>query len=171
MSAAVKMDSIPVATALPARRASPKKLLGSVVKYALLCLIMLIVLFPIYWMVITSFKTRLELTTYPPTLFPATIVWENYQDAFSNSDIPFYIRNSVIVVVIATFISLVMGTLAGYSLARFPFTPSFKENVSFWIISTRMIPPIVTIIPIFLIFRDLRILNTYLGLIVVYTGF
>ncbi len=153
------------------RRYPPRKIFGVVIKYALLILIMLVVLGPIYWMVITSFKTRLELTTYPPSLFPRLPIWDNYRDAFTNSDIPVYIRNSVIVVSISTFISLVLGMLAGYSLARFPFTPSFKENVSFWIISTRMIPPIVTIVPIFLIFRDLRILNSYLGLIIVYTGF
>lgn len=150
---------------------SLKKIIGFTVKYALLAIIMLMVLAPIYWMVITSFKTRLELTTYPPSLFPKTLIWDNYRDAFTNSDIPVYMRNSIVVVSVSTFISLVLGTLAGYSLARFPFTPSFKENVSFWIISTRMIPPIVTIIPIFLIFRDLRILNSYLGLIIVYVGF
>lgn len=157
---------------VPTRPRYPvRKIIGGVTKYALLILIMLVVLSPIYWMVITSFKTRLELTTYPPTMFPQFFIWDNYKDAFTNSAIPVYIRNSVIVVSISTFISLVLGTLAGYSLARFPFTPSFKENVSFWIISTRMIPPIVTIIPIFLIFRDLHILNSYLGLIIVYTGF
>src|SRR5260370_42218857 len=108
-----------------------RSLVGSVLKYALLVLIMLIVLFPIYWMVITGFKTRLELTTYPPSLFPQTPFGGNYHDAFSGSEIPRYMLNSVIVVSISTFISLVFGTLAGYSLARFPFTPKFKEQMSF----------------------------------------
>ena len=171
MSANPERSAVPAQTRSTVWNYSPKKIMGTVVKYGLLALIMLVVLFPIYWMVITSFKTRLELTTYPPSLFPQIFIWDNYRDAFTDSAIPFYIRNSVIVVSISTLISLVLGTLAGYSLARFPFTPSFKENVSFWIISTRMIPPIVTIIPIFLIFRDLRILNSYLGLIIVYTGF
>ncbi len=144
---------------------------GALIKYGLLIFIMLIVLFPIYWMVNTSFKNRLELTTYPPTLFPQDFTWFNYQDAFTNNQIPRYVLNSVIVVSISTFFSLVMGTLAGYSLARFPFTPRFKENISFWILSTRMVPPIVTIIPVFLIFKDLHILNSYPGLIIVYTGF
>jgi multiple sugar transport system permease protein len=148
-----------------------RALVGTVIKYALLIFIMLVVLFPIYWMVNTSFKTRIELTTYPPTLFPQNFIWSNYQDAFTHSDIPRYVVNSVIVVGVSTFISLILGTLAGYSLARFPFTPRFKENVSFWILSTRMIPPIVTIIPVFLIFKNLHILNSYLGLIIVYTGF
>lgn len=171
MSASAERNLPAAPPQLGARRYSPKKLVRAVGKYALLGLIILVVLFPIYWMVITSFKTRLELTSYPPTMFPELFILDNYRDAFTNSAIPLYIRNSVIVVSISTFISLIMGTLAGYSLARFPFTPSFKENVSFWIISTRMIPPIVTIIPIFLIFKDLHILNSYLGLIIVYTGF
>lgn len=144
--------------------------LSVVVKYLALLVILIIVLFPLYWMVITSFKTRLELTTYPPTLFPQNFILDNYRTAFG-SDIPRYMLNSVIVVGISTFISLVFGTLAGYSLARFPFTPTFKKNMSFWILSTRMIPPIVTVIPVFLIFRDLRFLNTYHGLIILYTSF
>src|SRR5260370_7551753 len=136
-----------------------RSLIGSVLKYGLLVLIMLIVLFPIYWMVITGFKTRLELTTYPPTLFPQTPYGGNYGDAFSGSEIPRYMLNSVIVVSISTFISLVFGTLAAYSLARFPLRPHFKQQMSFWILSTRMIPPIVTIIPAFFIFHNLHILN------------
>jgi multiple sugar transport system permease protein len=79
--------------------------------------------------------------------------------------------NSVIVVTSSTAVALVFGSLAGYSLARFPMSPRFRENISFWILSTRMIPPIVTIIPIFLIFKNLHLLNTYLGLGIVYTGF
>src|SRR5581483_5815107 len=90
---------------------------------------------------------------------------------FSDSDIPRYMLNSVIVVGVSTLISLFFGTLAGYSLARFAFTPTFKRQISFWILSTRMIPPIVTIIPIFLIYRNLQLLNTYAGMIIVYVGF
>jgi multiple sugar transport system permease protein len=153
------------------RRFEWSNIIGTAIKYAVLLLIMVIVLFPIYWMVITSFKGRLELTTYPPTLFPKNIILDNYRDAFSDSDIPRYMLNSVIVVGVSTLISLFFGTLAGYSLARFPFTPTFKRQISFWILSTRMIPPIVTIIPIFLIYRNLQLLNTYAGMIIVYVGF
>jgi multiple sugar transport system permease protein len=146
-------------------------ILRSALKYLMLLLIVVAVLFPIYWMVITAFKTRLELTSYPPTLFPQTIITDNFKEAFTGSQIPRYMLNSVIIVGISTFISLIFGTLAGYSLARFHFTPKFKRNISFWILSTRMIPPIVTVIPVFLIFRDLSLLNTYTGMIIVYVGF
>ena len=107
---------------------------GAALKYVALLLILLIVLFPIYWMVITSFKNRLELTTYPPSVFPRTIILDNYNDAFSRNTIPRYMLNSVIVVSISTFISVIFGTLAGYSLARFAFTPRFKRNM--WFLDT-----------------------------------
>lgn len=145
--------------------------LKSIFKYLILLAIVLIVLFPIYWMVATSFKTRLELTSSPPTLIPKIFTWENYRHAFVGREFPKYMLNSVIVVVGSTAVALVIGSLAGYSLARFPMSPRFKENISFWILSTRMIPPIVTIIPIFLIFKNLHLLNTYWGLGLVYTGF
>jgi multiple sugar transport system permease protein len=146
-------------------------LLKSILKYLILAAIILVVLFPIYWMVVTSFKTRLELTSSPPTLFPQIFTWENYRNAFVGREFPKYMLNSVIVVTGSTAVALVIGALAGYSLARFPMSPRFKQNISFWILSTRMIPPIVTIIPIFLIFKNLHLLNTYLGLGLVYTGF
>ncbi|MEA3334844.1 MAG: carbohydrate ABC transporter permease [Chloroflexota bacterium] len=145
--------------------------LKSGIKYIVLLVIIFFVLFPIYWMVATSFKTRLELTSWPPTLIPQNFTWENYQKAFLGRPFPKYMLNSAIVVGISTTVALVIGSLAGYSLARFPMTPRFKQNVSFWILSTRMIPPIVTIIPIFLIFKNLHLLNSYLGLSIVYIGF
>jgi multiple sugar transport system permease protein len=142
---------------------------GTVLKYLTLFFILMITLFPIYWMIITSFKPS-GADDLPFNALPQ-ISSGTYQLAFTNSAIPRYMLNSVLIVGISTLVGLSFGTLAGYALARFPFTPRFKRNVSFWILSTRMIPPIVTIIPIFLIFRDLQLLNSYQGLIILYTGF
>lgn len=139
-------------------------------KYGALLLILALILFPIYWMVMTSFKTRLELTS-APTFYPQLFTWENYQKAFQFRDFPRYMLNSAIVVGVSTLISLTLGTMAGYSLARFRFPGRVREDIAFWILSTRMAPPIVAIIPIFLLFRDLRLLNTYTGLVIIYTGF
>jgi multiple sugar transport system permease protein len=147
-----------------------RQVMATLLRYIVIALILGVVLFPIYWMVITSFKVRLELTSNPPTFFPNTFTLENYQKAFAFSGFPRYMLNSAVVVIAATLISLVLGSLAGYSLARFSFRGRFRENVSFWILSTRMIPPIVAIIPIFLLFRDLQLLNSYPGLIIVYIG-
>ena len=96
----------------PAWTYEVRAILGTILKYLVLVVIMLIALFPIYWMVITAFKSRLELTTYPPTLFPANPIWDNFHDAFTTGDIPRYILNSVAVVSISTFISMLFGTLA-----------------------------------------------------------
>jgi multiple sugar transport system permease protein len=68
-------------------------------------------------------------------------------------------------------LSLIAGSLAAYGLARFPMSRGFRNNISFWILSTRMVPPIVTIIPIYLLFVNLHWLNSYHALIIVYTGF
>jgi multiple sugar transport system permease protein len=140
-------------------------------RYLVLLGIVIVILFPIYWMVITSFKTRLELTLPTPTFWPQQFTWENYVNAFARREFPRYVLNSAVVVGISTLLALVLGSLAGYALARFQFPGNLRENLAFWILSTRMIPPIVTIIPIFLVFRNLHLLNTYLGLTIVYTGF
>lgn len=144
---------------------------ADVLKYVVIVGVVIVVLFPIYWMVITSFKTRLELTATTPTFWPQTFTWENYVKAFAQREFPRYMLNSVIVVGVSTLLSLIIGSLAGYALARFRFPGNLRQHLAFWILSTRMIPPIVTIIPIFLVFRNLQLLNTHLGLIIVYTGF
>jgi multiple sugar transport system permease protein len=95
-----------------------------------------------------------------PSFYPHLFTWENYQKAFQFRNFPRYMLNSAIVVVVSTLISLTLGTLAGYSLARFRFPGKLREGFAFWILSTRMVPPIVSIIPIFLLFRYLQLLNT-----------
>ena len=80
-------------------------------------------------------------------------------------------RNSVIVGAVTTFLSVAIGTLAGYALARFRYPGSMKFHLSFWILSTRMIPPIVTIIPLFIFFVFVGMVNTKISLIIAYTMF
>jgi len=148
-----------------------RNILSSLIKYLTLAVILVIVLFPIYWMVVTGFKTRLELTGTRPTWFPQIFTLENYFKAFGGRSFPQYMLNSIVVVSISTVLSLIAGSLAAYALARFPMSRGFRNNVSFWILSTRMVPPIVTIIPIYLLFVNLHWLNSYRALIIVYTGF
>lgn len=147
-----------------------KKALLQTMRYVVLATAFLVVLFPLYWMIITSFKTKLELFATPPTFFPKHIQWANYVEAFQNRPFFTFLINSIIVAFASTFISLSIGTLAAYSLARFKLSGNWNQRIAFWIMSTRMIPPIVTIIPMFLIMKELKLLNTYWALMIVYTG-
>jgi len=128
-------------------------------------------LFPIYYMVSSSFKTRLELFQEPPTVFPAKISVDGYIDLFANRQFGRALFNSLFIVAVSVTISIAVGTLAAYSLARFRLPWKLNSLLAFWILSTRMLPPIVTIVPVYQIISSLHLLNTYTGLIIVYVAF
>lgn len=137
--------------------------------YLLALIFVMISIFPIVWLFLTSFKTRVEIFSIPPIWFPS-IKAENYVQEFSgnNSRFPF-LFNSIKVGLISTFFTLVIGTLAAYGIARFP-VPA-KKNIEFWILSVRMMPPVAVIVPLYLIMRSFRFLDKIAGLIIVHTAF
>lgn len=128
-------------------------------------------LFPIYYMVSSSFKNQIELYQQPPTLFPVSWSFDGYVDLFVNRQFGRALLNSLIIVAISATLSIMIGTLAAYSLARFRLPGRLNGILAFWILSTRMLPPIVTIVPIYQIINSLRLLNTYTALILVYVAF
>ena len=140
---------------------------------ALLWLIIIIAtawcVFPFYWAIITSFKPRAVILTKP-----AFIPWLNYQPTLYNWQNEFTTRwpeishallNSLIIATGATIIAVALGTLAGYGLARFRYRRWSNRNMSVWFLSQRFLPPVVTVIPFFLLIQKLGLIDTQLGLI------
>lgn len=140
-------------------------------KYLLIILAVLIAVAPIYWMLTISLKHEVDQFAVPPRWFLFTPTLAHYRDAFLTRSFGQYLINSAIVSVLSTFSALVIGTLAAYALARFKMPYRLDRKLSLWILSTRMFPPIVTAVPLFLMMRDLRLLNTRLSLVILYTGF
>lgn len=140
-------------------------------KYVLLGLAMLATLTPVYWLLTISLKREVDQFAVPPRWFSFTPTLEHYVDAFVNRSFGQYLLTSVIVAMSSTFCALVIGTLAAYALARLRMPRGVNRKLSLWILSTRMFPPIVTVIPLFLMMRDLQLLNTRLALVILYTGF
>lgn len=140
-------------------------------RYLLLTVALLCALAPVYWMLTISFKTEVEQFAVPPPWFVFTPTANHYHDAFVTRGFGNYLLNSAIVAVASTACALVIGTLAAYALARFQLPWRLNRRLSLWILSTRMFPAIVTAVPLFLMMRDVHLLNTRLSLIIVYTGF
>ena len=140
-------------------------------RYILLALALLATLTPVYWMVTISFKREVDQFAVPPSWFRFAPTLEHYTDAFVNRSFGQYLLNSFLVAVCSTAAALVFGTLAAYSLARFRLPRNLDRRLALWILSTRMFPAIVTAVPLFLVMRDLRLVNTRLSLIIVYTAF
>jgi multiple sugar transport system permease protein len=131
--------------------------------------VLLWTLVPLVWMLLSSLKPADELTASTPQLsFTPTL--DHYEALFSGgNNIGPYIRNSLLAAGISTIISVVLGCLAGYGLARSRFRG--KDHVAFWIISQRMAPIAAVILPLFVIFRFTGLLGTTWGLIVAYLTF
>ncbi len=124
-------------------------------------------MFPLVWVVLASLKTRLEIFVLPPKwIFLPTL--QNYRDIF-HSDFMYQLRNSLLVAAISTGVSLVFGSLTAYGFSRYPIRGS--DNILFWILSLRMLPPIAVVIPFYLLFRSLGLLDTTLALVLVYCIF
>ena len=137
--------------------------------YGILVLVLLWTLTPLFWMVLSSFKPAESIISpTPDVVFAPTL--KNYASLLSGAgSLLGYAKNSLLAAGISTVIAVVLGCLGGYGLARTNFRG--KQHLSFWIISTRMAPIAAVIVPLYLIFRNLDLLDSVAGLIVAYLTF
>jgi multiple sugar transport system permease protein len=129
--------------------------------------ITLFFLFPIYWLFMISFKTAEEIFAYPPKWWPEQLQLSNYAVLFKDGD-AITVWNSFVVAGASTLLAMFLGTICAYSIARFR---TGGEGLANWIISQRMVPPIAVVFPIFLLYVYFGLVDTYLGLILLYTAF
>ncbi|MFL5260658.1 MAG: carbohydrate ABC transporter permease [Hyphomicrobiales bacterium] len=151
----------------------------------------LIYFLPVLFIIITSFKIQTDALAVPPKLFPTsffglipdyfvfTPTLENYTGVFSramisgaaaeNTGFDRYFFNSIVIASVSVFLALVVGTLAAYGFSRYPLKGN--DTYLFIILTTRMLPAIVVIIPVILMFRVTGLSGTYLGIILLYTAF
>jgi multiple sugar transport system permease protein len=133
-----------------------------------LLVVLTFALFPFYWMVTSSLKDQTELLASPPVWFFHPTL-SNYMDIFADTKVTTAVVNSLIVAVSTTLLSVVLGTPAAYALARFEFRG--KADLWFWFISNRMISPIVLALPVYLLSRQVGLLNTHIILVLIYLTF
>ncbi|HUL09519.1 MAG TPA: carbohydrate ABC transporter permease [Candidatus Acidoferrum sp.] len=135
-------------------------------RIAFLALFLLFVLLPLYWMVITSIKPTSDYLVVPPVWFPAQPTIVHYTAAlFSYRGLQALV-NSLIIASASTVLSTVFGTMMAYSLARFN---TGGQHLAFWVLSQRFLPPVAVVLPVFLLYRNLGLNDTRLGLILIYT--
>lgn len=128
-------------------------------------------LFPLYFMIITAFKTTAETNLTQPTFWPSEWVPANFASVFVEETNFDALVDSFIIATSNTMLSLFLGTLAGYAFARFP-RQSGGENVAFWMLSNRMFPPVAILVPMFFLFDGLPFgTDSHISLIVLYLVF
>jgi multiple sugar transport system permease protein len=134
-------------------------------KHAVIVLLLILFLAPLIWLLMTAFKPYVELFNSPPSILPVNGTLENFSEGWAIGGGK-GIRDSLIVSSLSTFFCLVLGFPAAYGLAR-RFPP--HGQLSFTILSLRMLPPIVPVIGFYLLFQELSLYDTFTGLTIIYT--
>jgi ABC-type glycerol-3-phosphate transport system permease component len=130
-------------------------------------LLVFVCLFPFLWMALSSIKTLRELYTVPPVWFPEVPTLANYMKVLFDSNIPRYFLNSTIISLGSTAIALCLAIFASYGFARFRFRG--KAGFQAFILVGQLLPTAAIIVPLFITLRAFGLVNTYLGLILIYT--
>ena len=126
----------------------------------------LVVLVPLAYLVINSIKLPREFLTVPPTILPSEVTLEHYRDLFEDSKTFRHFRNSLTVTLWTTGITIVSGTLAAYGLARMRLAARVLAGVTFIFLFIRFYPRVTTVIPFFLVMRELDLLDTVWAIII-----
>lgn len=148
-------------------RRSTKIKLVNTVRGIILFFFLLVVILPVYWMIITSLKTNPEIINAQHlTYYPQTFTLKNYESLFSMLDYGTFLKNSVFITFATAVCVVILSIFGGYGLARFKFKG--KNAVLLFFLLTQMIPGILVIIPLYIIFAKVGLINTHFSLFLFY---
>ncbi|HUH48285.1 MAG TPA: carbohydrate ABC transporter permease [Mycoplana sp.] len=142
---------------------SQRKIVNTVVAWT----IGVLIFFPILWTFLTSFKTEAQAIASPPSLFFFDWTFENYFEVQARSDYLKHFMNSVVISFGSTLLGLLIAIPAAWAMAFAP-TPKTKD-VLMWMLSTKMMPPVGVLVPMYLLFRNTGLLDTRVGLVMILT--
>lgn len=143
----------------------PSSRLLMLLGYVLLTVLAVVFLFPFYWLAVSAFKTQADIFALPPNWLPHPMTFANVADLFRETNLPRAFLNSVINSAGHVALSVFLCSLAGYAFAKFPRAPGNGKLLAF-VLGTMMIPGAVTLIPSFLVFVKLHLINTYWAMII-----
>lgn len=146
-----------------------RQTLSAILKYFVLAVILLFLLFPLYWVLITSFKTNMEAYAFPPSFLPQAPTVESYIKLFTeNNEFFIYYKNNFIISGVSAALTVLVALLSGYALSRF----HFRWNG--WIVaafmSAQMFPMISRLISLYGLMRGMKLINTHAGLTLALTA-
>lgn len=136
----------------------------SPVRLLLVAIVLIVFLLPPVWLFLSAVKPQAEIFQWPPTLWPQNPTLENFANTISRANFLLFFRNSAVVSVLSALLSVSISVMAGYALAKF----RFKGDTLFFllIMSSLMVPLQIVLIPVFLVLRDLGLLDTLAGVII-----
>lgn len=132
-------------------------------------LLVLVIAFPLFWMLITSIRPQAELFAVPPTIVPGGVTFEHYQRLIADTPFLRYFANSVILTTSTTMLVVVVGVLGAYSLVRFRYRG--RETLASLVLFTYLLPSVVLISPLYLLVVKIGLANTLPSLVAAHTTF
>lgn len=139
--------------------------------YLLTAVVLIIIAFPLYWLLITSVKYDSDIATFPPVFVPEQITFENYVSVLQTENASRFWMNSIVVSLSTTFLTCLLGSMAAYALAKTFLAARLRQGLILWILVIRIFPPVTTAIPYYIIIKNLGLADTYLSLILTYTSY
>jgi ABC-type glycerol-3-phosphate transport system permease component len=139
-----------------------------VLRWGAVAVALIIFAFPVIWMILTSLKTAPEVNSVPPTVIPFHLDFGNFSIAAVQANFFTYLRNTVFVSVGATLVCVVLATLAGYGLARYPIRGS--RFILMALVATQMFPGILFLLPFYVLLQKVHLINTLPGLAIIYVA-
>jgi len=149
------------------RRINTLSLLKKAVRIILIAIILFVFLFPVFWIVIGSFKVQGDFYAVPPKILPSTWNFDNYKSVLTERGLK-GISDSLIISIVSTLLTMIIAVPASYALARYK--PGGTQ-ISFFILSVLFLPPVIGVVPLFFIFKTLGLLDTYYVLLISYLFF
>lgn len=155
----------------PGYLAARRRLIAAV-PWVWISVFLIFALFPVYWIILIAFRPRDEIFQFPAALLPSHMTLDNITTVWFGTEttepIIGYLGSSLIISVSASILALIFGVMCAYALGRFRIGGNF---LSMWILSQRFLPPIALVVPLFMMFKQTGLLDTYTGLIMLYTVF
>jgi multiple sugar transport system permease protein len=139
------------------------------VRWGLTLIVSFIILFPLYWILISSFTPQQLAFKTPIDYFPDSFTFKNYMRLFTNLGIGEMASNTFIITIISLLLSIILGVIAAYAFARYEYSKGISLTFKLLIFSA-MIPPIVTARPLYDFMKSVNLVDTYTGLTILYTS-
>lgn len=140
--------------------------------WAVISAFLFFALFPVYWIILIAFRPRDDIFQFPAALSPTNLSLDNIRFVWfgseTNDPVIGFLGTSLVISTTSTILALTFGVFCAYAIGRFRIGGSF---LGMWILSQRFLPPIALVVPLYLMFRELGLLDTYIGLILVYSTF
>jgi multiple sugar transport system permease protein len=143
-------------------------IIKKVTRFIALMIYLIFALIPLYWIIITSLKGPKEIYTFPIKYLPEIISFESYRQLFAFTNFAIYFRNSLVIALIASFVTLLITVFSGYAISRYGFR--FKKYILLSLFFTQMIPMFLIMVPLYKTFSQVGMIDKLITLIILYTN-